>query len=100
MTNEEQIKLLMSAKEWLYDTGMIGICGSIKAAYGGTYVNPQELIPTFNYENVMELSKKYNFKPPRFNIDVDKEFWWDCFPSDKRARLKCIDALINELKNE
>ena len=51
-------------------------------------------IPSFTKHNCIKLSSKYNFKCP-------KEYgrmWWDYIDNDER--LKCLDALITELKNK
>lgn len=98
MTNEQQIKILRKAKTCLREGKAFGICGAINTA---TFIclskvkkNP---IPSFNYDNVKLLSQKYSFKPPHTTTFWWRAFWWRT--PNVNVRLKCIDALINELKN-
>lgn len=58
-----------------------------------------EFIPSFNYENCIELSDKYNFKKPDCYNSVNNlhYFWWPTY--NTVDRLACLNALLQELEN-
>ena len=59
------------------------------------YANVHKYIPLFTYENCKRLSKQYNFS---MNPYI-KDYYW--FSKNGRVnRLKCLEALLTELKKE
>ena len=57
-----------------------------------TYDDIKRYIPSFTKKNCTKLSEKYNFDSPC----VYTQFWWNS--SDDKNRLKCLNALLTELK--
>lgn len=104
---EQQIKLLeeVVANVKHHYSGN-GLCGYISsAALNNKFITseeyyfnsisywPAKLIPSFNRTNAIRLSKIDNFITPH-----GKTWWW--VRSNKKVRLKFIEALINQLKSK
>jgi hypothetical protein len=59
------------------------------------YVDLYKYIPSFTYGHCVALSKKYNFY---ITNNLTRMYWFDV--NDRVNRLKCLEALLTELKTE
>lgn len=69
------------------------ISKSLSKKFGFVLTYPSKIkffIPSFTFQNVEELSVKYNFAHPTKML-----YWW--YITDCDNRLRCFDALIVEL---
>lgn len=96
---EEQIKILIEAKD-IYLTervGNSGMCSCIRSAilnrgYGHWYSDVSEFIPSFNRQNIVNLTIGTELEPYLLRL------FWDV--SDREIRPKVFDILINQLINQ
>lgn len=92
--------LIESKQRYKIYQGPIGMCWCIELTlldygYNSSLLSIDEFIPSFNYKNVLNLSKKYNFKEPLYSPALN--YWWDI--RDFEIRNKVFDILINNLKS-
>lgn len=108
LTKEQKIEILRNAKA-LYIKAVLDpevssrgmchyICTSLESEGFRLTFSISDLIPEFTYNNVIKLSKKYDFHKPI--IDAHRYWWIREKNSSSFDRLACFNALIIELEKE
>lgn len=99
MNKEDKIKVLKNALT-IYNEGESGglciciafaVCDHLNKERLGMRID--NVIPEFNFNNILLLAKKHKFKKP-----IKKCFWWEYGEVNHRAR--AIGALVKQIKEQ
>lgn len=102
LTIEQQIAVLKCTRREMNKSDYVtGLCRELRHSLleinnigAGYACEIQAYIPSFTYENAIELSKKYGFTKPR--AGQEDYYWWE--KGVKRPRIMLVNALIKELQ--
>lgn len=102
LTAKQQIRILKRAKKIYERGGYYGMCICIHKSFEILFPSkcknklyyPENIIPSFNRDDLTYLAVRYGFTPPFTSIG--RLYFWDT--RNRSIRLVVFDSIINELK--